>query len=608
MGLGVQLDFAIVDRAFSARLSCDAAGCGDWIALGFATNPGRMLGATAVVKMPDADNTIQMKSLLGKSPAMVTDEATAAAICVDSYWPLTLTEAPSAAMSPTGTAHTHVVNGATYWMPDGVSGAMHGEDGQECPSSFCVYGYWPLTMTEASSAAMSPAGTAHTHVVNGATYWMPDGVSGAMHGEDGVECPTSIWNLRHTSMEVKDGQRSLHFTVDLPPDLSLGALHLIFAGGVGSDLHYHGTERGGMTLDLLRAHYRYNSYPPPAAPPQPSCSTGTVEEYHLEGFPCAVALSPSIDLFYQLSSAPPRTLRARIRCRGCTGWLAIGFPQAGSPPGLMPGSRALVAIGEGVVAYELGGRAVEAVQPSPASMQAQLSETSVKRDENGVTMDFVATMGSWLPASIGAIDEDSGELSPTNVLYASGPFSNDERTALSYHGGLRGSYDVTFQPRDVISLDGGSSLALSADDAQVSSTGEGMPAGSLTLIGCIVGFILGAIVVGAADRTRTWLKRGPYVNGYGKAPRVAEVSAAYASEEAQIDNMIQKLSADSVQIEPAGELVTQTAVHPHHPPPSKPLPSPAPSPAPAELSSAAAALVEQLERGGGEGGGDYCLT
>ena len=90
---------------------------------------------------------------------MVTPDVTATALCVDAYWPLTMTQAASVAMSPSGSAHTHVVEGVTYWMPDGITGAMHGEVGTSCPESFCVAGYWPLTMTEAASQRMSPVGT-----------------------------------------------------------------------------------------------------------------------------------------------------------------------------------------------------------------------------------------------------------------------------------------------------------------------------------------------------------------------------------------------------------------------------------------------------------------
>ena len=122
MGWGVTLDFAITGRAFSACFSCAASGCESWIGLGFTPNPGRMIGATAIVKLPDADNSVRLLSLLGKSPEMVTPDVTSTALCVDAYWPLTMTQAASVAMSPSGSAHTHVVEGVTYWMPDGITG------------------------------------------------------------------------------------------------------------------------------------------------------------------------------------------------------------------------------------------------------------------------------------------------------------------------------------------------------------------------------------------------------------------------------------------------------------------------------------------------------
>ena len=73
MAPGVTLDFAILNRAFSVLLTCDAAGCANWLGLGFAPAARQMLGSTAIVKLPDADNSIKLYHLMGKAPGMVTE-------------------------------------------------------------------------------------------------------------------------------------------------------------------------------------------------------------------------------------------------------------------------------------------------------------------------------------------------------------------------------------------------------------------------------------------------------------------------------------------------------------------------------------------------------
>ena len=539
MGLGVQLDFSITGRAFSGMLRCEALGCSDWIGLGFAKSSGRMLGSTAVVKLPDADNTIKLYRLEGKSPEMVVEEEVAAA-------------------------------------------------------ALCIDAWWPLTLTEEDSKAMSSKGSAHLHVVNDVTYYMPDGVPGAIHGEADAACPTSIWRLRDTKIELIDGHRSLHFTVDLPPTIALGAVHLIFAGGAGADFTYHGTERGSMTLDLLYRHYRYNSYPPPAAPPQPSCSDSTVES--IEGYPCAVQIGPEMELFYHLSTTSPALLKARLRCQTCTDWVALGFPETA---GLMSGGHALVATSSEVVAYKLDARSADSVQPLEASAQALLTETSVVRDENGVTMEFTVMAGAaGVPAALGLTDVQ-GKLSLTDVIFAHGSFANSGgrrlSTALSYHGGSRGGVGVTFQPRDVFvpSVPGLNATAAALGVGGTSSSE--IASGYLALIGCIVGFLLGGLVVGVADRTQRCKVPGlgPSEVKYDKAPTMVDVSAANAGEEKQIE----KLSANSVQMVLADEEEFSSQPRQVPRPPSRPPPTPAPSPAATELvlSPAAAKLVGQIE-------------
>ena len=55
MARGVELHYSLDGRAFDVMLKCDAEGCADWLGLGFPTTEGQMVGATAVVKLPDQE-------------------------------------------------------------------------------------------------------------------------------------------------------------------------------------------------------------------------------------------------------------------------------------------------------------------------------------------------------------------------------------------------------------------------------------------------------------------------------------------------------------------------------------------------------------------------
>ena len=54
--------------------------------------------------------------------------------------------------------------------------------------AMCTEGYWPLYMTVDEAVAISPVNTSHTYDFHGVTYHMPDGFTGAMHGEPGTVC------------------------------------------------------------------------------------------------------------------------------------------------------------------------------------------------------------------------------------------------------------------------------------------------------------------------------------------------------------------------------------------------------------------------------------
>ena len=73
MARGVELHYTIVGRAFSALLKCMVGDCSSWLGLGFTPSPRRMLGATAVVKLPGAGDSIKMFSLQAKAPSGVVE-------------------------------------------------------------------------------------------------------------------------------------------------------------------------------------------------------------------------------------------------------------------------------------------------------------------------------------------------------------------------------------------------------------------------------------------------------------------------------------------------------------------------------------------------------
>ena len=53
------------------------------------------------------------------------------ALCIDNIWPLFATAAEADAVSPSASHHTHTLEGAIWYMPDGLSGAQHTGD---CPA------------------------------------------------------------------------------------------------------------------------------------------------------------------------------------------------------------------------------------------------------------------------------------------------------------------------------------------------------------------------------------------------------------------------------------------------------------------------------------------
>ena len=193
------------------------------------------------------------------------------------------------------------------------------------------------------------------------------------------------WGLRKTSVELLDGRYGLHLTVDLPASVSLSAVHLIFAGGTGATFSYHGIERGGMTLDLLGQHYRYDYLPPPAPPTLASaaalCITGDGSADSVEErLPCTATLAPGVSLSYDVRGD---AFVAELRCDGCRGWMAIGFTRdslAGTNQSGVVGSQAVVGAFPELVS---GGGASNGVASGSSSSSSKVSWTLSNMQRNG---------------------------------------------------------------------------------------------------------------------------------------------------------------------------------------------------------------------------------
>ena len=74
-------------------------------------------------------------------------------------------------------SHTHVFDGITYYMPNGVTKYLGTYD-----NVFSHNGYYPLYHTEEYANANSPSTTSHSHTFGSVTYYMPNGVTN-YHGD-----------------------------------------------------------------------------------------------------------------------------------------------------------------------------------------------------------------------------------------------------------------------------------------------------------------------------------------------------------------------------------------------------------------------------------------
>lgn len=115
--------------------------------------------------------------------------------CLDGYWPLCLTEPVCDGLSPSQTSHQHVLQGTTYYMPDGLAGGQFGHGESPCPvppnEHLCIAGYWPLCVTEALCDTLSPTESSYQHIFNGTIYYMPSGLPPGTFSLGNGPCPSS---------------------------------------------------------------------------------------------------------------------------------------------------------------------------------------------------------------------------------------------------------------------------------------------------------------------------------------------------------------------------------------------------------------------------------
>ena len=191
-------------------------------------------------------------------------------------------------------------------------------------------------------------------------------------------------------------------------------------------------------------------------------------------------------------------LKARVACKTCSGWLAIGFTTT---PGRMVGSSAIIGVDGTVRAYRLRGKAVSMVEALPEPEQT-LRDTKLELSPAGVVFTFTATLGeAGLPADLHERAAD--------VIYAAGPAAY-----LSYHGGMRGGTSIQLRVRDSATP---TNVPLGGGDDALSGVGVGEGQGTSTavfvILACFLGVVVGAAVAIAAVRYR------PKLGGYSETAR-----------------------------------------------------------------------------------------
>ena len=396
---GVELHFGIVFRTFSGLLKCATSECPNWLGLGFPSEPGKMIGALAVVLHPGEKNEVKLLRLHAKHPEAVVE--------------------------------------------------AEEEDRQ-------------------------------------------------------------LWKLRDAAGELFDGHSGMHFTIDLPSQVELDAMHLIFAGGRGESLTYHGTSRGHMTLNLLGYHYRYDYLPPPAAPSSETfgllggqnwlSSAQACADHRLSplaGYPCSLLLDGWLEVHYRLHgiTGENATLDAHMECASCTGWLGFGFGLEG---GEATGSTVVIGAGTPALVelYYVRGPGVAGVQQLPTQEQRLTGTRFNVHAPRGISMAFSAPLGG------SGFPED---LSVAHLVYASGVtrvlggWEQATRSGATSTS-LYSEAQLLPRPLNMSSLPTGGTAVRLGDD--------GLAGGWFALIGAVIGLAIAALVFGIA-RTEYFLKLNP---------------------------------------------------------------------------------------------------
>jgi uncharacterized protein YjbI with pentapeptide repeats len=125
---------------------------------------------------------------------------------LDGYKPVYRTEAAAeaAAQDDPKTARSVTIFSNTYYMPNGLTTNVYYDGSYKNPIE--INGYYPLYYEEiyAKNNSQSTPQSAHTHVFNSVTYWMPDGIT-IFHGNYiSIPCLTE-----HTHIKTPSGYKKI---------------------------------------------------------------------------------------------------------------------------------------------------------------------------------------------------------------------------------------------------------------------------------------------------------------------------------------------------------------------------------------------------------------
>jgi len=167
---------------------------------------------------------------------------------VEGYWPIYDLEVDSDATSMgNGTSFAQVIDGVTYYMPNGMTLGVDRFEGDVGPINplvgeatgvlHGVEGYYPLYKSEDAAKYMSSLNTATSHVLSGVTYYMPDGLDNNITmflGNCGLILTTLDMTLTEGDV-YGDGWNGVEFNIYDVQGGTLLASHTLEGGSAGTD-------------------------------------------------------------------------------------------------------------------------------------------------------------------------------------------------------------------------------------------------------------------------------------------------------------------------------------------------------------------------------------